>query len=249
MGVTGCPLSFLRRMQAGRGGSMARDKRAAGSRRRRWPWVLLAFGLLLFVLVGLALLAKPMLQVKPEADAARDELAAAQDAIQGRGPAHGEGSCRRGARPRPGGLRPRQRLRRRRVALGPRRRRRRQGRPPPRRGARPGDVPGRDRHRGLPRPDAERQPRAERHGRPRAARRDPHRAQPRGPTPARRVRGPRRGQRRHSPHRRQGARGPRRGSRARRARSGRRTTTRSRCSTPCPTCSVLAARAPTSWRS
>ena len=44
--------------------------------------MLLAFGLLLFVLVGLALLAKPMLQVKPEADAARDELAAAQDAIQ-----------------------------------------------------------------------------------------------------------------------------------------------------------------------
>ena len=59
-----------------------RDKRASGSRRRRWPWVLLAFGLLVFVLVGLALLAKPMLQVKPEADAARDELASAQDAIQ-----------------------------------------------------------------------------------------------------------------------------------------------------------------------
>ncbi len=138
----------------------------------------------------------------------------------GRGPAHGEGSRRRGARPRAGGLRPRQRLRRRRVALGPHRRRRRQGRPPPRRSARPGDVPGRDRHRGLPRPDAERQPRAERHGRPRAARRDPHRAQPRGPTPPRRVRGPRRGQRRHSPDRRQGARGPRRGSRAHRAPPG-----------------------------
>ena len=55
---------------------------ASGARRRRWPWVLLAFGLLLFVLIGLALLARPMLDVKPEADAARDELAAAQDALQ-----------------------------------------------------------------------------------------------------------------------------------------------------------------------
>ena len=61
---------------------MAREKRGSGARRRRWPWVLLTLGLLVFVLVGLALLAKPMLQVKPEADMARDELAAAQDAIE-----------------------------------------------------------------------------------------------------------------------------------------------------------------------
>jgi hypothetical protein len=81
MGVTVRPLSFLRRMQLD-GGSMAREKRSSARRRRRWPWVLLTFGLLVFVLVGLALLAKPMLQVKPEADMARDELAAAQDALQ-----------------------------------------------------------------------------------------------------------------------------------------------------------------------
>jgi hypothetical protein len=61
---------------------MARDKRGSGARRRRWPWALLAFGLLLFVLIGLAVLAKPMLQVKNEADSARDDLAAAQDAIE-----------------------------------------------------------------------------------------------------------------------------------------------------------------------
>ena len=33
---------------------MAREKRGSGARRRRWPWVLLALGLLLFVLIGLA---------------------------------------------------------------------------------------------------------------------------------------------------------------------------------------------------
>src|SRR5688572_20862997 len=79
--ITGAPLSFLRRMRWTEA-EMARRDRSSGSRRRRWPWVLLAFGLVVFVLVGLALLAKPMLQVKPEADAARDELASAQDAIQ-----------------------------------------------------------------------------------------------------------------------------------------------------------------------
>jgi len=61
---------------------MARDKTSSGARRRRWPWVLLGFGVLAFVLVGLALLARPMMDVKPEADAARDELGMAQDAIK-----------------------------------------------------------------------------------------------------------------------------------------------------------------------
>jgi hypothetical protein len=37
---------------------------------------------LLFVLVGLGLLARPMMDVKPEADAARDELGMAQDALK-----------------------------------------------------------------------------------------------------------------------------------------------------------------------
>jgi hypothetical protein len=61
---------------------MARDERGSGTRRRRWPWTVLALGLFLFVLIGLAVLAKPMLQVKNEADSARDDLAAAQDAIE-----------------------------------------------------------------------------------------------------------------------------------------------------------------------
>jgi len=61
---------------------MARDKTSSGARRRRWPWVLLGFGVLAFVLVGLALLARPMMDVKPEADAARDELGMAQDALK-----------------------------------------------------------------------------------------------------------------------------------------------------------------------
>ena len=60
---------------------MAREKRESGSRRRRWPWVLAGLGLLLFVLIGLALLARPMVDVKPEAEAARDELELAQDAL------------------------------------------------------------------------------------------------------------------------------------------------------------------------
>src|SRR5215218_8937138 len=80
--VTGSPLSFLRRMRTGRGGPMARDKRGSGTRRRRWPWVLLALGVLVVVLVGLALLARPMLDVKPQADAAREDLAAAEDALK-----------------------------------------------------------------------------------------------------------------------------------------------------------------------
>ena len=50
---------------------MARDKTSSGARRRRWPWVLLGFGVLAFVVVGLGLLARPMMDVKPEADAAR----------------------------------------------------------------------------------------------------------------------------------------------------------------------------------
>jgi hypothetical protein len=44
--------------------------------------VLLALGVLAVVLVGLALLARPMMDVKPQADAARDELGMAQDAIK-----------------------------------------------------------------------------------------------------------------------------------------------------------------------
>ena len=68
---------------AGRtGAQMARDKTSSGARRRRWPWVLLGFGVLAFVLVGLGLLARPMMDVKPEADAARDELGMAQDALK-----------------------------------------------------------------------------------------------------------------------------------------------------------------------
>ena len=61
---------------------MARGTTSSGARRRRWPWVLLGCGVLLFVLVGLGLLARPMMDVKPEADAARDELGMAQDAIK-----------------------------------------------------------------------------------------------------------------------------------------------------------------------
>ena len=61
---------------------MARGTRTSGTRRRRWPWVLLALGVLVVVLVGLALLARPMLDVKPQADAARDDLAAAEDALK-----------------------------------------------------------------------------------------------------------------------------------------------------------------------
>src|SRR5438132_12982206 len=80
--LTGLPLSFLRRMHAARGGSMAREKREPGSRRRRWPWVLLGLGVLFFVLVGLAVLARPMTDVKPEAEAAKAELEMAQDAIK-----------------------------------------------------------------------------------------------------------------------------------------------------------------------
>lgn len=61
---------------------MARADRTPRTRRRRWPWVLLAFGILLAVMIGLGLLAKPMTQVKPEADAARDDLSAAEDALK-----------------------------------------------------------------------------------------------------------------------------------------------------------------------
>ncbi len=61
---------------------MAREKRGSGNRRRRWPWVLLALGVLVVVFVGLALLARPMMDVKPQADAARVELGAAQDALK-----------------------------------------------------------------------------------------------------------------------------------------------------------------------
>lgn len=60
---------------------MAREKRQPGTRRGRWPWVLLGLGVLLLVLVGLALLARPMLDVKPEAEAARNQLEMAQDAL------------------------------------------------------------------------------------------------------------------------------------------------------------------------
>jgi hypothetical protein len=69
-------------MRTGRGGPMARDKGGSGTRRRRWPWVLLALGVLVVVLVGLALLARPMMDAKPQADAARDELGMAQDALK-----------------------------------------------------------------------------------------------------------------------------------------------------------------------
>ncbi len=61
---------------------MARGTRTSSTRRRKWPWVLLVLGVLAVVVVGLALLAKPMVQVKPEADAARDDLAAAQDSLK-----------------------------------------------------------------------------------------------------------------------------------------------------------------------
>ncbi len=61
---------------------MARGSTSPGARRRRWPWVLLGLGVLTFVLVGLALLARPMMDVKPEADSARDELTMAQDALK-----------------------------------------------------------------------------------------------------------------------------------------------------------------------
>jgi hypothetical protein len=61
---------------------MASGTRTSRTRRRRWPWVLLVLGVLAVVVIGLALLAKPMLQVEPEADAARDDLAAAQDSLK-----------------------------------------------------------------------------------------------------------------------------------------------------------------------
>jgi hypothetical protein len=48
--------------------------------------VLLGLGVLLVVLVGLAMLAKPMMQVKPQADAARDDLTAAEDALRAQDP-------------------------------------------------------------------------------------------------------------------------------------------------------------------
>src|SRR3954451_22428804 len=65
---------------------MAAGGATARARRRRWPWLLLGLGVLLFVLAGLGLLAKPMMQVKPEADAARDDLAAAEDALRAKDP-------------------------------------------------------------------------------------------------------------------------------------------------------------------
>ncbi len=61
---------------------MARSKQGSESRRRRWPWVLLGLGVLLFVLVGLVFLARPMLDVKPEAEDAKAELEMAQNALK-----------------------------------------------------------------------------------------------------------------------------------------------------------------------
>ena len=82
MRTTRGALSFLRRKQGGRRPGWRARPASSGARRRRWPWVLLGFGVLLFVLVGLGLLARPMMDVKPEADAARDELGMAQDALK-----------------------------------------------------------------------------------------------------------------------------------------------------------------------
>jgi hypothetical protein len=56
--------------------------RARDGRRRRWPWVLLGFAVLLLVIIGLGMLARPLADVKPEADTARDELAAAEDSLR-----------------------------------------------------------------------------------------------------------------------------------------------------------------------
>ena len=56
--------------------------RARDGRRRRWPWLLLGFAVLLLVIIGLGLLARPLTDVKPQADDARDELAAAEDSLR-----------------------------------------------------------------------------------------------------------------------------------------------------------------------
>ena len=123
------------------------------------------------------------------------------------------------------------------------------GRPAPRGRPRPGDLDRRDRHRGLPRADAERQPRAERPGRPRPARRHPHLAQPGRActcTPRPTTSTPSRATPRSSA-RRCSRPATRRGPRS--SRCARRTTRRRRCSTRCPTCSGPTASAPTSSRS
>ena len=67
--------------QRGRGPDGARDHELRGPA-TPLARVLLGLGVLAFVLVGLGLLARPMMDVKPEADAARDELGMAQDAIK-----------------------------------------------------------------------------------------------------------------------------------------------------------------------
>ena len=82
MRITRRPFILPATEAARTGAQMARETTSSGARRRRWPWVLLGFGVLVFVLVGLGLLARPMMDVKPEADAARDELGMAQDALK-----------------------------------------------------------------------------------------------------------------------------------------------------------------------
>ena len=61
---------------------MARGEDRSGDRRRRWPWVLLGFVLLVVALAGLAMLARPLMDVRPEADAAQADLSLAQDSIK-----------------------------------------------------------------------------------------------------------------------------------------------------------------------
>ena len=65
------------------GGVMADELDATRRRRRIWPWVLLGFVVPAVVLVGLGLLARPLSQVQPEAELARGELGAAEDALRG----------------------------------------------------------------------------------------------------------------------------------------------------------------------
>ena len=61
---------------------VARADNRSRARRRRWPWVLLCLALVAVALAALAWLARPLMDVKPEADAARDDLGRAEDALR-----------------------------------------------------------------------------------------------------------------------------------------------------------------------